>query len=158
MDLVGQGGKIILFTLPSLVAAIYLNRQFPWVVALPESLAFIRPAGYVLLFLGLILWATALVQLLSGFSRGRLVTTGAYGLVRNPLYSSATFFILPGVAFMTLTWVYLLVAAFLYAGVMIFIGREEKQLATAFGQEYEEYSARVHRLIPFKRPGKTRVS
>jgi protein-S-isoprenylcysteine O-methyltransferase Ste14 len=80
------------------------------------------------------------------------VTTGAYGVVRNPIYSSVIFFILPAVALLTLTWVYLVVSVFLYAGVMIFIGTEEKQLSKAFGKEYEDYLTRVDRLVPFKRP------
>ena len=63
-----------------------------------------------------------------------------------------TFFILPAAALLTLTWVYLVVSIFLYAGVMIFIGSEEKQLASVFGKEYEEYLARVDRLVPLKRP------
>lgn len=100
----------------------------------------------------LILWATAVVQLLTGFSKGELVTTGAYGVVRNPIYSSVTFFILPAVALLTLTWVYFVVSVFLYVGVMIFIGTEEKQLTAAFGKEYEDYMARVDRLVPFKIP------
>jgi protein-S-isoprenylcysteine O-methyltransferase Ste14 len=87
-----------------------------------------------------------------GFSKGKLVTSGAYGVVRNPIYSSATFFLLPAVALMTLTWVYLVPSAFLYVGVMIFIGTEEKQLTKAFGKEYEDYMARVDRLVPFKKP------
>jgi protein-S-isoprenylcysteine O-methyltransferase Ste14 len=53
---------------------------------------------------------------------------------------------------LTVTWVYLVVSAFLYAGVMIFIGTEEKQLTKAFGQKYKDYLARVDRLIPFKKP------
>ncbi len=101
---------------------------------------------------GLILWAAAVIQLLTGFSKGNLVTTGAYGVVRNPIYSSVTFFILPAVALMTMTWVYLIVSVFLYVGVMIFIGTEEQQLTSAFGSRYEEYMGRVDRLIPFKRP------
>jgi len=160
MNIIGQGAKIIFFTLPSLLAAIYLHRRFPGIAALLESIksiSLVKPLGYALLFLGLILWGTALVQLLTGFSRGRLVTSGAYSLVRNPLYSSATFFILPGVALATLTWVYFVVSVFLYAGVMIFIGQEEKQLALAFGPEYEKYLARVHRLVPFRKPGKIRI-
>jgi len=63
-----------------------------------------------------------------------------------------TFFVLPATALLTLTWVYFVASAFLYAGVMIFIGTEEKQLTQAFGKEYEDYMARVDRLIPFKRP------
>jgi protein-S-isoprenylcysteine O-methyltransferase Ste14 len=100
----------------------------------------------------LVLWGSAVTQLLMGFSKGDLVTTGAYGVVRNPIYSSVTFFILPAVALITLTWVYLIVSVFLYVGVMIFIGTEEQQLTHAFGRQYEEYMATVDRLVPFKKP------
>jgi protein-S-isoprenylcysteine O-methyltransferase Ste14 len=63
-----------------------------------------------------------------------------------------TFFILPAVALLTLTWVYFVPSVFLYVGVMNFIGEEEKQLTKAFGKEYQDYMARVERLIPFKKP------
>ncbi len=152
MNIVGQGGKIILFTLPSLIAAVLVDTYFPRVAALPESINFIRCLGYILLLPGIILWAAAGIQLTVAFYKGKLVTTGAYGVVRNPIYSSATFFILPAVALMTLSWVYFIPSAFLYVGVMIFIGTEEKQLTKAFGKEYEDYMARVDRLIPFKKP------
>jgi protein-S-isoprenylcysteine O-methyltransferase Ste14 len=152
MSIVGQGGKIILFMLPSLIVAIWVHAYLPQFAALPESISFIKPVGYVLLFPGLILWATAVIQLLVGFSKGELVTTGAYGVARNPIYSSATFFILPAIALLTLTWVYFVVSVFLYIGVMIFIGPEEKQLTAAFGKEYEAYLAKVDRLIPLKKP------
>ena len=152
MNIIGQGGKIILFMLPSLIAALVVHAYLPHVAALPEWIDWIKPVGYVLLPPGLILWGTAVIQLLTGFSKGKLVTTGAYGVVRNPIYSSVTFFILPAVALLTLTWVYFVPAAFLYAGVMIFIGEEEEQLTKAFGKEYEDYVARVDRLVPFKKP------
>ena len=152
MNIVGQGGKIILFMLPSLIAAILIHTYSPNIAALPESIGFTKFLGYVLLLPGLILWGTAVIQLLMGFSEGRLVTTGAYGVVRNPIYSSATFFILPAVTLITQTWVYFIVSVFLYIGVMIFIGTEEKQLTQAFGREYERYMARVDRLVPFKKP------
>lgn len=152
MSIVGQGGKIILFVLPSLIAAIWVHTNLPQFAALPKSLSFMKPVGYVLLLPGLILWGSAVIQLLVGFSKGELVTTGAYGVARNPIYSSATFFLLPAVGLMTLTWVYFVVSIFLYIGVMIFIGEEEKQLTRAFGKEYEDYMARVDRLIPLKKP------
>ena len=152
MNIVGQGGKIILFTLPALIAAILAHIYLPQFAALPEGLGFVRPAGYVLLVPGLVLWGTAVFQLLTGFPQGKLVTTGAYGVVRNPIYSSVTFFVLPAVALITLTWVYFVPSVFLYAGVMIFIGVEEKQLTQAFGKQYEDYLARVDRLVPFKKP------
>ena len=151
MNIVGQGGKIILFMLPSLIAAILFHRYLSDFAALPEGTGFLRFPGYVFLLPGLVLWGSAVIQLLTGFSKGELVTTGAYGVVRNPIYSSVTFFILPAVALMTLTWVYLIVSVFLYVGVIIFIGTEEKQLTNAFGNEYQEYMTRVDRLVPFKR-------
>ncbi len=152
MSIIGQGGKIILFTLPSLIGAILVHLILPQIAALPEGFSFIKPLGYVFLIPGLILWGTAVIQLLTGFSKGKLVTTGAYSVVRNPIYSSVTFFILPAVALLSLTWVYFIPAFFLYAGVTIFIGEEEKQMVRAFGIEYENYLKRVDRLIPFKKP------
>ena len=152
MNIIGQGGKIILFMLPSLIAAILVYLHFPQIAALPESIRFIQPVGYLLLLPGLMLWGTAVFQLLTGFPKGKLVTSGAYGIVRNPIYSSVTFFILPAISLITLTWVYLVPSVFLYAGVMIFIGKEEQQLTEAFGKEYQDYMARVDRLIPYKRP------
>lgn len=152
MNIIGQGGKIILFTLPALIAAILVHNLLPEIAALPGALSFLRPVGYILLIPGLILWGSAVSQLLIGFPQGKLVTSGAYGVVRNPIYSSVTFFILPAVALMTLTWVYFVAAIFLYTGVMIFIGVEEKQLTQVFGKQYENYLARVDRLVPFKKP------
>jgi protein-S-isoprenylcysteine O-methyltransferase Ste14 len=152
MNIIGQGGKIILFMLPSLIAAIWVHRYLPQIAALPERISFIKPVGYLLLFPGLILWGAAVIQLMMGFSKGKLVTTGAYGVVRNPIYSSVTFFILPAVALLTLTWVYFVASIFLYIGVIVFIGTEEKQLTKAFGKVYENYLEKVDRLVPFKKP------
>ncbi|MHB9033207.1 MAG: methyltransferase family protein [Anaerolineae bacterium] len=152
MDIVGQGGKIILFTLPSLAAAILLATYAPRIAALPQALGFLKYPGIVLLVPGLVMWATAIGQLVNGFPKGKLVTTGAYGVVRNPIYSSAAFFILPGIALLTLYWVYLVPSVFLYAGVLIFIRSEERQLTRVFGQEYLNYLATVDRLIPFVKP------
>jgi protein-S-isoprenylcysteine O-methyltransferase Ste14 len=152
MNIVGQGGKIILFVLPSLIAAMLIHGDLPQSATLPESISFVKPIGYLPLLLGLILWGTAVIQLMTGFPKGKLITTGAYGVVRNPIYSSVTFFILPAVALLTLTWVYFVPSVFLYVGVMIFIGDEEEQLTQAFGKEYEDYCARVDRLVPFKKP------
>ena len=49
MNIVGQGGKIILFMLPSLIAAIWVHLYVPKIAALPASISSIKPVGYVLL-------------------------------------------------------------------------------------------------------------
>jgi protein-S-isoprenylcysteine O-methyltransferase Ste14 len=152
MNIVGQGGKIILFTLPPLAAAVGLDVYFPQTTALPQSLAFLQPLGWVLLVPGLALWGSAVFQLMVAFSQGRLATSGAYGIVRNPIYASAIYFLLPAAALLSQAWVYLVVSLFLFAGVMIFIDPEEQQMRAAFGKAYEDYLKRVDRLVPFKKP------
>ncbi len=152
MNIIGQGGKIILFMLPSLIAAIWVASQGYAFANFPESVSFLKYVGFVVLAVGVLFWGTAIIQLLTGFPKGKLITTGAYGIARNPIYSSATFFILPGIALATLAWVYLVSSVCLYVGVRLFIGKEERQLTEVFGQAYQDYLTKVDRLIPFKRP------
>jgi protein-S-isoprenylcysteine O-methyltransferase Ste14 len=152
MNIVGQGGKIILFTIPAAVIAILIHHFRPRVAALPSEWTIVRPVGNVLLFFGILLWMTGVIQLLIGFPKGKLITTGAYGVCRNPIYSSFIFFVLPAISVLTLTWVYLPVAIFLYVGVMIFIGKEENRLMQVFGKDYSDYQAKVGRIIPFVKP------
>ena len=95
MNIVGQGGKIILFMLPSLIASIVVHTYCPEAAKLPESVAFLKYAGYAVMVVGLIFWGTAVIQLMTGFPKGKLITNGAYGVVRNPIYSSAVFFLFP---------------------------------------------------------------
>jgi hypothetical protein len=148
MSIVGQGGKIILFVLPSLIAALWSHAYLPQFTALPKSFGFIKPVGYVLLLPGLIFWATAVIQLLRGFSKGELITTGAYGVARNPIYSSAAFYILPAVALLTWIWVYFVVSIFLYIGVMILLGKRRNNLRRPLGRSmkiiWQEWIASFH--------------
>jgi protein-S-isoprenylcysteine O-methyltransferase Ste14 len=101
-----------------------------------------------------VIFLAGLVQLLAAFPKGRLATSWAYGVCRNPIYSSFIVFVLPALSLLTLTWVYFGVAAFLYAGVRIFIGKEEKQLLQVFGDEYAGYLGRVSRILPFAKPSR----
>jgi protein-S-isoprenylcysteine O-methyltransferase Ste14 len=152
MNIAGQGIRIILFTVPAAVGAVAAHLYAPDLVQIPLPRSILTPIGGVLLLPGLALWLTAVVQLLIGFPRGRLVRSGAYGVCRNPIYSSFGIFVLPGLSFLTGTWVYLVVAAVLCFAVWWFIRREERDLLRVFGDEYRQYTARVHRIVPFLRP------
>lgn len=152
MNIVGQGLKIMLFTAPSAVAAVLLHMRTPALVSLPMPEGIRLPLAIGFLAAGLVLWLMAVVQLLIGFPKGKLVTTGAYRVCRNPIYSSFALLLLPGAAFLLGTWVYLVVSLFLCAGVQVFIRTEERQLVRVFGNEYEAYTRRVSRLIPFLEP------
>jgi protein-S-isoprenylcysteine O-methyltransferase Ste14 len=152
MNIIGQGGRIIFFALPFALAAILIHLYFPKIASLPQGLGAIRPAGYVFLFFGIALWITGLIQLLKDFPKGRLITTGAYGICRNPIYASMIVFILPAISLFTLTWVYLFIAIILYVGVVIFIPNEENQLLQVFGNDYIIYKSKVSRVLPFGKP------
>jgi len=152
MNIVGQGGRIILFTVPAVAGAVAAQFYVPDLVQIPIPRSILTPLGLALILPGVILWLTAVVQLLIGFPRGKLVTSGAYSVCRNPIYSSFGFFILPGLSLANGTWVYLVVAAVLCLGVGIFIRKEERDLLRVFGDEYRNYTARVHRIIPFVKP------
>jgi protein-S-isoprenylcysteine O-methyltransferase Ste14 len=76
----------------------------------------------------------------------RLVTTGAYGIVRHPLYTTA---LLALWCFPVLTSGTL--AFDLGATVYLLVGSEweERRLIEQFGEEYLRYRKKVARLIPF---------
>lgn len=152
MNIVGQGIWIILFTLPAAAGAAAAHFYLPNLVRIPLPKNILTPLGVALILPGFLMWLTAVVQLLIGFPQGKLLTTGAYGVCRNPIYSSFGFFILPGLSMTSGTWVYLVAAAALCLGVWIFIRKEERDLLRVFGDEYRQYTARVHRIIPFVKP------
>jgi protein-S-isoprenylcysteine O-methyltransferase Ste14 len=152
MNIAGQGPKVMLFTLPFAILAVILHWYGGHAAMLPFSLAFAQTIGIIFLILGGVQWLTAIAQLLHGFPKGKLVTTGAYGICRNPIYSSFIVFILPAISLLTWTWVYLAVALVMWVGVVIFIRKEEEDLYRIFGIEYAQYKARVGRIIPFFKP------
>lgn len=152
MNIIGQGGKIMLSACPFIIVAVVIHTSAPQVASLPPALDFIKPVGYIIILPGITLWLTGVVQLLIWFPRGKLITTGAYGVSRNPIYSSFILFILPGISLLTLTWVYLVAAASLLVSVLVFIRKEERQLESVFGGEYTNYKSRVDRVVLFVRP------
>ncbi|WP_253777677.1 methyltransferase family protein [Goodfellowiella coeruleoviolacea] len=82
----------------------------------------------------------------------RLVVTGPYRHVRNPMYT-AVFSVQLGEAVMLWSWTLLLWFGCFAAFVMTFVPlREERWLATQFGADYAEYRAHVPRWLPRPTP------
>lgn len=77
-----------------------------------------------------------------------LVTSGPYNWVRHPLYGTALL-LLFSISLVFGSWIIL---GYTLAGTLAFrllvIPAEEKQLLTAFGEEYECYQARTGALLP----------
>jgi len=139
----------------ALLAGGLASRFWPvlgWPAAWPIDFA--RIAGFVLLALGIALMAAGIAQ----FRRHgtpvptdepttALVTTGVYGLSRNPLYLALTAIylgislLLPSLIALALLVPVLLVMRY---GV---IQREEAYLEGKFGDAYRSYKARVRRWL-----------
>jgi len=77
----------------------------------------------------------------------RLITKGAYGIVRHPLYTGgiSALFTKMEMSLLDLTAV-LLVSIYLIVGAFI----EEKRLISAFGEDYRKYQQQVSMFIPVK--------
>jgi len=83
----------------------------------------------------------------------QLVTTGAYGIVRHPIYTGIyALLVVTGFAFST--WSATLIAIFVYwVGTRLRVDSEERLLRASFGAAYDAYVAKVPALVPRLRAG-----
>lgn len=107
--------------------------------------------GILLILFGLYLWHGAVfrARVDDGIINNKLVTTGVYAIVRNPIYSAfmlfctGALFISGNVFFYPLFFFY-----WIFMSVLMKC-TEEKWLKNLHGREYEEYCRRVNRCIPW---------
>jgi protein-S-isoprenylcysteine O-methyltransferase Ste14 len=79
----------------------------------------------------------------------KLVTGGVYQIVRHPIYT-AMLGMLVATGIVYSHWLVLLVATLVFiVGTRIRTASEERLLRDAFGQEYDDFAAKVPPLIPF---------
>jgi protein-S-isoprenylcysteine O-methyltransferase Ste14 len=77
-----------------------------------------------------------------------LVTTGIYGYIRHPLYSSLLF-LAWGIFFKAPTGYAGLLAAAATFFLLATVGADEKECIRFFGQPYRDYMKRSKRFVPF---------
>lgn len=122
-----------------------------------ETRLLVGPAGGVLALsgLGLTVWSwISLPSVGTGhylLEGQRLVTSGAYGVVRHPIYTGA-FLIWLGLA-SAYTSPAVFTATFLYVipAYLLYIRGEERMMLSHYGDDYREYQRRVGALIPHVR-------
>ena len=82
-------------------------------------------------------------------TENKLITTGVYSIVRNPVYS-AVLFMCTGAICMANNLVLFVIPVFCWGYITIFLKlTEEKWLTNLYGQEYIKYCKRVNRCIPW---------
>jgi len=113
------------------------------------SYAVFLVAGVVLLVAGIPLWIAGVVAAMTAYHNDALVTSGAFRLVRHPVYAAWIVFLFPAIALLCRSWPLLGTSLVAYGIFKLSIKREDEYLEQRFGQAYREYRARVNEIIPF---------
>jgi protein-S-isoprenylcysteine O-methyltransferase Ste14 len=150
----GIGVKIAVFSLPYFILTIVLmifRPEFLQMKFLPRLAAWI--AGGVVTLAGLDMLGHSVQGLIDGIRKQKMVTTGIYGLSRNPLYASWIFLIVPGLAVLFRSWLLLAGSVVVYVNFKLLIHEEYRVLKANFGKKYEQYAARVNEMLPLPKTG-----
>ncbi|MEQ2400263.1 methyltransferase family protein [Peptoniphilus hominis (ex Hitch et al. 2025)] len=120
---------------------------------LREGKIFFLIAGTLLILFGIYLWLQAVIveKINKKVKEKKLITSGVYSFVRNPVYS-AFIFIFTGSLLLTANY-FLLILPFIFWAFLTILMKntEEKWLKNEFGKEYEIYLREVNRVIPWIR-------
>ncbi len=147
----GVGPVYVIFIVLLTSGALYIERLGYFSAGvIPEMKIPLLAAGIFLISTGAILWigAVFIEKVNSKVEENKLVTTGAYAWVRNPIYSAISI-VLTGVLCFYNN-LFLLVIPFLYWLLLsIIVRKEETVLEGKFGSEYLLYKSKVNRCIPW---------
>ncbi len=146
-------GPLYVFVITVLTLAAVLMRNMPFfssgklsVLRIPLLIA-----GVVSVAAGIALWiyAVPISKIDVGIKENRLVTTGAYALVRNPIYSAAML-VCTGVILLVGNACFFLLPLFSWLFMTVLMkATEEKWLEDLYGAEYRDYCRRVNRCWPW---------
>ncbi len=107
--------------------------------------------GSTLIAAGIVLWiyAVPISKIDDGIKENRLITTGAYALVRNPIYSAIMLACTGVILILGNAWFLFLPFVFWLLMTVLMKATEEKWLRALYGREYDDYCKRVNRCWPW---------
>jgi len=141
--LVGNGRKIVIFTLPFLVTGVILNMLFPDFFSVGGPSMTLTRVSIILLVPGIIIWIWSVVLILTKVPRKELIITGPYSLARHPLYTSVALLVLPWIGILGNTWLGVFIGLIVYIASRIYSPEEERILSNIFGEAWDEYCQKV---------------
>ncbi len=151
MPALGVGPAYVITCLILTVVGICLHlRGYLNLGELRQGKIFFIIVGILLMLLGIYLWIQAVIvqKINKKVTEKKLITTGVYSIVRNPVYS-AFLFIFTGLLLFTANYILLILPFVFWAFLTILMkNTEEKWLKNEFGTEYEIYLKEVNRVIP----------
>ena len=151
-SLMGEAPRIALIVFPVLGAAVALTALFPstfrftgryWGVGVA--------AGIELAAVGIAFWAVAAFSLVRAWRAGKMASRGAYGISRHPIFAWWIWSVLPALAFMLDSWLFLACAVFFYVASRGAARKEDDGLWERFGREFAVYEVRVRFSLPVPR-------
>lgn len=148
MTIWGVGPKIMFpgYAILVLLSWLPLKLNISEILHVPKI--FLIIAAIILIGIGILMLKTGNAEIKKALKANRLITTGLYSRIRNPMYASHLFFIMPGVCLLINNAMIFLSIIFTYIIFLILIPKEEKDLEDNFGTEYLRYKARTGRLLP----------
>ncbi|MEE0929875.1 MAG: isoprenylcysteine carboxylmethyltransferase family protein [Acutalibacteraceae bacterium] len=105
----------------------------------------------VIILIGVYLWYSAnyKAKVFDSIVENKLIVTGVYSVVRNPIYS-AFFMICIGAVLIANNLILFVIPVICWIYMTVFLKKtEEKWLADLYGQEYKDYCKKVNRCIPW---------
>ncbi len=149
-------GLVVLFVFASLWVDRWLPflhfGSFSWSLGLS---VFILALGFLIMFWPVIAFFRTRGTPVPFNPPPKLITTGLYAYVRNPMLLGLFIFMLGlGILFGSLSLIFIFTPLFIVLNVLYLKAVEEKELEKKFGQEYLEYKKKVPMFIPRFRKGK----
>lgn len=139
-------GLIVFITL--IAVATNVLGMISWGHSSNKIIFFVLGAISILVGASLFLFSNFMSYVVKEIKANRLVTTGVYGWVRNPIYS-AYLFICLGVLLFCANWLLLILPLSYWLFLTILMrNTEEKWLEDLYGEEYLKYKRKVNRTIP----------
>ncbi len=142
-ELIGSGDRIAVVTLPVIVIGVVLNLAFPQVFEVGGPPDALRVVSFVILGIGVVIWAWSVVLILTVARRGELITTGPFALVRHPLYTGVSLLVLPWLGFLLNTWLGAAIGLVLYLAARRYAPAEDAALSERFGPAWDDYAVSV---------------
>ncbi len=146
-------GPVYVYVIAALTAAAVLMRNTSFFPSgkLDAIHSPLLVLGIILILAGAALWVYAVLisKIDDGIKENRLVTTGAYALVRNPIYSAAMIVCTGVILIVSNAWFFVLPFVYWLFMTVLMKATEEKWLEDLYGKEYKDYCKRVNRCWPW---------
>jgi len=151
MSYFGVGPIYVIVTFILTAIAVYIGKMQYFSIGKTQIMKIpLFILGIELIVLGIVLWVQAVIisRIDKNITENKLLTTGAYAWVRNPIYSAFTI-VFTGILCVQNNLILLVLPFIYWVFLSIIVKKEETVLEKIFGQEYLIYKSKVNRCIPW---------